>query len=77
MLCSVWEGGRDVSGEGARNGEPDDGNQDLKLDLDGKRKKLFFCLDMLVASKCSVMFSGGVYLGMSVGGTPWESKVTS
>ena len=53
----MGESGRDVSGEGARDGEPDDGerfNRDLKLsrmvDLDGKRKKLFFWPDMLVAS---------------------------
>ena len=43
------EGGRDGSGEGARDGEP--GNQDLKLDLDGKRKRFFFWPDMVVASK--------------------------
>ena len=54
MLCSVRECGRDVSGEGARDGKRDDGNKDLKLDLDGNRKKLSFWPDMLVASKCSV-----------------------
>ena len=57
MLCSVREGGRDDSGEGARDGEPNDGewlNQDLMVDLDGKRRKFFFWSDMLVASKCSL-----------------------
>ena len=40
------EGGRDGSGEGARDGEPDNGNQD------GKRKRFFFWPDMVIASKC-------------------------
>ena len=54
MLCPVREGGRDDSGEGALDGEPDVGkwfNQDLMVD--GKRKSFFFWPDMLVASKCS------------------------
>ena len=49
MLCPVGEGGRDDSGEGARDGEPDDGewfNRDLMVDLDGKRSKFFFWPDM-------------------------------
>ena len=65
MLCPVGEDRRDVSGEGGRDGEPDgDGEwfkKDLKLsrmvDLDGKRRKLFFWPDMLVASKCSAEYS--------------------
>ena len=59
------EGGRDVCGEPeeARDGEPDDGNQDFKLfkmvDLDDKRGNFFFWPDMLlVASKqCSAGYS--------------------
>jgi hypothetical protein len=37
VLCPVREDGRDVSGEGARDG-------DLMVDLDGKRSMFFFCL---------------------------------
>ena len=43
------EGGRDVNGEGARDGEPDDGecfNLDLMVDLDWKRRKFLFWPDM-------------------------------
>ena len=76
MLCpvtSVREDGRDVCGEGARDGEPEDVgfSKDLKLsrtvddlklsrvvDLDGQERNLFFWLDMLVASKCSVNTHG-------------------
>jgi hypothetical protein len=62
VLCPVLEDG---SGEGARDDEPDDGelrrlSKDLKpsrmVDLDGKRRKLFFWPDMLVVSK-DVLFS--------------------
>ena len=37
VVCPVGGGGRDVNGEGARDGEPDDGewfNLDLRVDLD-------------------------------------------
>ena len=55
MLCPVREGGGDDSGEGARDGEPDDGeqfNQDLMVDLDGnlKQRKFFFWPDMLLVA---------------------------
>ena len=60
VLCPVREGGRDASGEGVRDVERNDGDQDLKLfrmlDLEGKRKKFFFWPDMLVANK--EVFSG-------------------
>ena len=57
MLSPVLEDGRDGSGEGARDDEPDDGelrrfSKDRMVDLDGKRRKLFFWPDMLVGSKC-------------------------
>ena len=63
VLCPVREDGRDVSVEGALDAEPDgDGerfNKDLKpsrmVDLEGKRRKLFFCPGMLVESKCSAL----------------------
>ena len=50
MLCPVQEVGRDVTGDGARDGELDDGKQDVKLSRI-KRKQFFFWPDMLVASK--------------------------
>ena len=53
MLCPVREGGRDVSREGDRVGDLDDGewlNQDLMVDLDGKRRRFFLWPG---ASKCS------------------------
>ena len=63
VLCPVREDGRDVSVEGALDAEPDgDGerfNKDLKpsrmVDLEGKRRKLFFCPGMMVESKCSAL----------------------
>ena len=64
----VREGGRDVanSGEGAREGEPEDGNQDLNLSrivhLDGKQGNFFFWPGMLVA-KC---FAGNVEYSWSM-----------
>ena len=54
VLCPVQEGGGDDSGEGARDGKPDDCewlNQDLMVDLGGKRRKFFFWPDMLVAKR--------------------------
>ena len=50
MLCPVQEVGQDVTGDGARDGELDDGKQDVKLSRI-KRKQFFFWPDMLVASK--------------------------
>ena len=60
VLCPVREGGRDGSGEGARDGERNDGDQNLKLsrmlDLDGKRTNFFFWPDML--GGCKQVFRG-------------------
>ena len=55
VLCPVQEVGRDVGGDGARDGELDDGKQDVKLSRI-KRKQFFFWPDMLVVSKKQTLF---------------------
>ena len=57
MLCPVREVGRDVTGDGARDGELDDGKQDVKLSRINRRR-FFFWPDMLVASKWWALVSG-------------------
>ena len=60
VLCPEREDGRDVGGEGARDGDGEWFSKDLKLsrmvDLDGKRRKLFFWPDMVVIKtlQCSL-----------------------